>query len=74
LVGKRFNCGPQIALLRAPPSVQHNNGVTRSSCSAELHDVEIDSITGFQIPVFSPIGKMLSISRKHKTDEKKQGA
>jgi hypothetical protein len=63
MAGERFDCGPQIALLCAPPSVKYNNGVAGSSCSAELHDVKIDFITRFQVPVFSSVRKMLPVRR-----------
>jgi hypothetical protein len=43
--------------------VEYNNGVTRISCSAELHDVEINTITGFQVPVFGSVRKMLPVRR-----------
>ncbi|WP_233993944.1 hypothetical protein, partial [Salinibacter altiplanensis] len=72
--GKRFDCRPQVALLRAPSSVEHDDGVAPGSCSAELHDVEIGSAAGFQVPVFSTVGEMLPASRKRITDEKKQDA
>jgi hypothetical protein len=43
--------------------MEHDNCVAGSGCSPELDDVKIDSITCIQIPIFSAVREMLSVSR-----------
>jgi hypothetical protein len=43
--------------------MEHDNCVAGSGCSPELGDVKVNSITRIQIPIFSAVRKMLSVSR-----------